>query len=132
MTSESHQWQLRLETLLDAVGARQLSPDLVDEMSAGGCDVRWFRPIEDSIPRIGDIDHGTHRKILVCDAEIAFTGGVGIADEWDGNACDETEWSDTHLAIRGPAVVDPTAVGSSTCSVIRGSAETGADELWRL
>ncbi len=94
----------RGRVLLDAVGARQLSPDLVDEMSAAGCDVPWFRPIENSIPKIGDIDHRTHRKILVCDAEIGFTGGVGIADEWDGNARDETEWRDTHLAIRGPAV----------------------------
>jgi len=121
----------RVRVLLDAVGARQLSPDLVDEMSATGCDVRWFRPIEDSIPKIGDIDHRTHRQILVCNVEIAFTGGVGIADEWGGNARDETERRDTHLAIRGPAV-DPTAVGSSTCSGIRGSAETGAIELWRL
>jgi len=127
-------------------------------MSAARCDVRWFRPIEDSIPKIGDIDHRTHRKILVCDAEIAFTGGVGVSHEWDGNARDETEWRDTHLAIRNPAVagllagfidnwadqnddgfdpraepvVDPMPAGSSTCSVIRGSAETGASELWRL
>ncbi len=148
----------RVRVLLDAVGARKLSPELVDEMNAAGCDVRWFRPVEDSVPKIGDIDHRTHRKILVCDAEIGFTGGVGIADEWDGDARDESEWRDTHLAIRGRAVagllagfidnwadqndsdfdpraepvVDPSPVGSSTCSVIRGSAETGASELWRL
>ncbi len=148
----------RVRVLLDAIGARELSDDLVDEMSTAGCDVRWFRPIEDSLPKIGEIDHRTHRKILVCDAEIGFTGGVGIADEWDGDARDETEWRDTHVAIRGPAVagllagfidnwadqdddgfdprsesvVDDSPVGSSTCSVIRGSAETGVSELWRM
>jgi cardiolipin synthase A/B len=94
----------------------------------------------------------------VCDAAIGFTGGVGIADEWDGDARDDSEWRDTHLSVRGPAVagllagfidnwadqnddgfdpsaeltVDPQPQGTSSCAVIRGSAETGASELWRL
>jgi cardiolipin synthase len=153
----------RVRVLLDAVGARKLDDALVEEMSASGCDVRWFRPVTDSVPKIGDMDHRTHRKILVCDADVAFTGGVGIADEWDGDARNADEWRDTHLQIRGPAVAgllagfidnwadqnddgfDPSAepivkatadgappAGSSTCAVIRGSAETGASELWRL
>jgi cardiolipin synthase A/B len=148
----------RVRVLLDAVGARKMRPELIDEMESAGCDVRWFRPVKDSVPKIGDLDHRTHRKILVCDSAIGFTGGVGIADEWDGDARDETEWRDTHLSIRGPAVAgliasfvdnwadqnddgfDPAAEpiadfapkGSSTCSVIRGSAETGASEMWRL
>jgi cardiolipin synthase A/B len=148
----------RVRVLLDAVGARKMNPELIDEMKAAGCDVRWFRPVKDSVPKIGDMDHRTHRKILVCDSAVGFTGGVGIADEWNGDARDETEWRDTHLAIRGPAVAgliasfvdnwadqsddgfDPAAepiadftpIGSSTCSVIRGSAETGASEMWRL
>ena len=153
----------RVRVLLDAVGARKLDASLVDHMSDAGCDVRWFRPIADSVPKIGDMDHRTHRKILVCDAEVGFTGGVGIADEWDGDARDPSEWRDTHLQIRGRAVaglqagfidnwadqnddgLDPHAEpivdatsdsargpGSSTCSVIRGSAETGASEIWRL
>jgi cardiolipin synthase len=147
----------RVRVLLDAIGARRMSSDLIEEMKEAGCDVRWFRPVK-GVPDIGDINHRTHRKILVCDASIGFTGGVGIADEWDGDARDETEWRDTHLEIRGPAVAgliagfidnwadqdddgfDPRAeplvssvpVGASTCSVIRGSAETGASELWRL
>jgi cardiolipin synthase A/B len=148
----------RVRVLLDAVGARKLDDALVDQMKGAGCDVRWFRPLADSVPKIGDMDHRTHRKILVCDSKVGFTGGVGIADEWDGDARDETEWRDTHLAIRGPAVAgliagfidnwadqnddgfDPSAEhiadftpkGASTCSVIRGSAETGASEMWRL
>jgi cardiolipin synthase A/B len=148
----------RVRVLLDAVGARKMNPELMDEMKRAGCDVRWFRPVKDSVPKIGDMDHRTHRKILVCDSAVGFTGGVGIADEWDGDARDETEWRDTHLEIRGPAVAgliagfidnwadqnddgfDPAAEpvanftpkGSSTCSVIRGSAETGASEMWRL
>jgi cardiolipin synthase len=156
--SEAARRGCRVRVLLDAVGARKMSDDLVEQMQNAGCDVRWFRPIEGSLADIGDVNHRTHRKILVTDSAVGFTGGVGIADEWDGDARDETEWRDTHLAIRGPAVagllagfidnwadrsdddfqprtermVEPTTPGSSTCSVIRGSAEVGASEMWRL
>ena len=146
----------RVRVLLDAVGARKVRDDLIDEMEGAGCVVRWFRPVAGV--DLGDANHRTHRKILVCDSAVGFTGGVGIADEWDGDARDQSEWRDTHLRIEGPAVAglqagfidnwadenddafDPAsehlvserAVGSSTMSVIRGSAETGASELWRL
>ena len=50
------------------------------------------------------MNHRTHRKVLIVDESVAFTGGVGIADEWRGDARDETEWRDTHFRFRGPAV----------------------------
>ena len=49
-------------------------------------------------------NHRTHRKVLVVDEEVAFTGGVGIADEWQGDARNPSEWRDTHFRLRGPAV----------------------------
>jgi cardiolipin synthase A/B len=148
----------RVRVLLDAVGARELDDVLIEEMERAGCDVRWFRPLSDGAPDIGAANHRTHRKILVCDATVGFIGGVGIADEWDGDARDENEWRDTHLCIEGPAVaglqagfidnwadenndgfepsderlVPQRRQGTTTMSVIRGSAETGASELWRL
>jgi cardiolipin synthase A/B len=148
----------RVRVLLDGVGARKMNETLIDQMTEAGCDVRWFRPVTDAAPNIGEIDHRTHRKILVCDAAVGFIGGVGIADEWDGDARNESEWRDTHLSIRGPAVagllasfidnwadenddgfdpgaessVDPQPRGTSSCVVIRGSAEIGASEMWRL
>ena len=54
--------------------------------------------------RIGEVNHRTHRKVMVVDEEIGFTGGVGIADEWRGDARGPAEWRDTHFRIRGPAV----------------------------
>jgi cardiolipin synthase len=148
----------RVRVLLDAVGARKMREELIEEMREAGCDVRWFRPVDDGVTDIGAANHRTHRKILVCDSSVAFTGGVGIADEWDGDARNEHEWRDTHLRIEGPAVAglqagfidnwadenddgfDPASEhlvavsrpGSTTMSVTRGSAETGASELWRL
>ena len=148
----------RVRVLLDAVGARKMHDELLTEMSDSGCDVRWFRPVSGSSAEIGGVNHRTHRKILVCDARVGFTGGVGIADEWDGDARNENEWRDTHLRIEGPAVAglqagfldnwadqnddgfDPSDerlvaedhVGDTAMSVVRGSAETGASEIWRL
>ena len=148
----------RVRVLLDAVGARDLQQELVDDMQDAGCDVRWFRPLARRVPRPSRVNHRTHRKLLICDARVGFTGGVGIADEWAGDARNEHEWRDTHLRIEGPAVAglqagfidnwadedddgfDPAEesvvgddhVGTTTLSVIRGSAETGASEMWRL
>jgi cardiolipin synthase len=64
--------------------------------------IRWFRPL--SRMQIHKANHRTHRKVLIVDEEIGFTGGVGIADEWNGDARNEREWRDTHFRIRGPAV----------------------------
>jgi cardiolipin synthase len=150
----------RVRVLLDAVGARRMNDDLINEMRIAGCDVRMFRQIFDgAVPEIGEVNHRTHRKILVCDGSIGFVGGVGIADEWAGDARNEHEWRDTHLAVRGPAVAGLAAAfidnwadesdqgfdarfervvdveaqpGNSTCIVIRGSSSTGATDINRL
>jgi cardiolipin synthase len=49
-------------------------------------------------------NHRTHRKLLIVDGSLAFTGGVGIADEWDGKGDSPAHWRDTHVRITGPAV----------------------------
>jgi len=52
----------------------------------------------------------THRKLLVIDGRIGFTGGVGIAEEWTGDAQDDKHWRDTHFRVDGPAVGQMQAV----------------------
>ena len=49
-------------------------------------------------------NHRTHRKLLVIDGRLGFTGGVGIADEWDGDARSPDEWRDSHYRVEGPVV----------------------------
>jgi cardiolipin synthase len=56
------------------------------------------------------MNNRTHRKLLVVDGEVAFTGGVGIADKWRGNAQDKEHWRDTHFRVEGPVVAQMQAV----------------------
>jgi len=92
---------VRVRVLVDAVGAVPMPGEIRDIMTQSPAEVRDFHP--PSSFRFWEMDHRTHRKILVCDDE-AFTGGVGIAEEWTGNARNPEEWRDTHFQIRGPAV----------------------------
>ena len=88
--------------MLDGFGGRLIQDDLLDDMKEAGVEVRWFRPV--SSWRVWQDDNRTHRKLLIVDGEVGFTGGVGIAEEWTGDARDETEWRDNHYRIEGPAV----------------------------
>jgi cardiolipin synthase len=93
---------VQVRVLLDAFGARQMSRRLVRKLKRSGCEVRWFRPLARVKP--WTLDKRTHRKVLVCDDRVAFTGGVGIAEEWEGDARNPDEWRDLHVAVEGPAV----------------------------
>lgn len=93
---------VRTRVLLDAVGARRMPSKLFEELQASGAEVAWFRPL--ARWKLWQADHRTHRKILVCDGKIGFTGGVGIAREWEGDARRPSEWRDSHFRIEGPAV----------------------------
>ncbi|MCD9622515.1 phospholipase D-like domain-containing protein [Rhabdothermincola salaria] len=92
-----------VRVLLDAIGASSMDEHLVDVMARAGADVRLFRPPLSRF-RFRTIEHRTHRKVLVCDDKIGFTGGVGIAAEWEGDARGPDEWRDTHARVEGPAV----------------------------
>ena len=50
------------------------------------------------------LNNRTHRKLLVADGRVGFTGGVGIADEWSGDAQDPDHWRDIHFRVEGPVV----------------------------
>ncbi|HYH91186.1 MAG TPA: phospholipase D-like domain-containing protein, partial [Solirubrobacteraceae bacterium] len=88
--------------LIDAVGGMKLERELIDRMEEAGVRVVRFRPIKPyAMKRVGN---RTHRKILVADGRIGLTGGVGIAEEWTGDAQDPDHWRDTHVRVCGPVV----------------------------
>ncbi len=59
---------------------------------------------------LGKLNNRTHRKLLVVDGRIGFTGGVGIAPEWTGHAQDPEHWRDTHFRVEGPVVAQMQSV----------------------
>jgi cardiolipin synthase len=88
--------------MLDWVGCNKLSTQLIEEMKRAGVEVeryhavRWYS--------LGRLNNRTHRKVLIIDGVMGFTGGVGIADQWAGNAEDSAHWRDIHFKVQGPVV----------------------------
>jgi cardiolipin synthase len=100
--SERARAGVRVRVLLDGWGCHPIDRPLVEEMEDAGVQVRWFRPLKHFEP--SKMNHRTHRKVMIVDESVGFTGGVGIADEWQGDARDESEWRDSHFRVLGPAV----------------------------
>jgi cardiolipin synthase len=100
--SEKARSGVRVRVLLDAWGCTSIDRALVSEMEDAGVRLRWFRPLHRLQPT--KANHRTHRKVMIVDEATGFTGGVGIADEWCGDARNPDEWRDTHFRVRGPAV----------------------------
>ncbi|MCW3017091.1 MAG: cls [Solirubrobacterales bacterium] len=93
---------VEVNVLLDWVGTLKMDTRLIDQLRECGANVARFRPLKPYALR--RLDNRTHRKLLVVDGEVGMTGGVGIADEWTGDAQDPDHWRDTHVRVRGPVV----------------------------
>lgn len=93
---------VKIRLILDCFGAHFMPAELSELMINHGVDLKWFRPL--TRWKIWKSDNRTHRKVLICDKEVAFTGGVGIAEEWEGDARNPSEWRETHFRIKGEAV----------------------------
>jgi cardiolipin synthase len=93
---------LQVRVLLDCYGAAYMPDKLAQMMEDNGVEIQWFRPLVRW--KVWKSDNRTHRKVLVCDGKVAFTGGVGIAEEWTGDARNENEYRDTHFKVTGQAV----------------------------
>jgi cardiolipin synthase len=93
---------VRVYLLLDAIGAKKIGEANERTMRDAGVQIAWFNPI--SLRHAEEINGRTHRKILVIDGRVGFTGGVGVADYWAGNADAKDHWRDTQIRIEGPPV----------------------------
>ena len=93
---------VKVKLLLDAVGSATIGREILAVLESGGCQLAWYNPIR--LATIGRFNHRTHRKSLMIDGRVAFTGGAGIADQWTGNAEDPDHWRDMQIRLEGPAV----------------------------
>ena len=93
---------VQVHVLLDWVGSAKIEDSYLKEMEAAGVEIKKFhKPHWYNLARL---NNRTHRKLLVVDGEVGFTGGVGIAPNWTGNGQDPDHWRDSHYLVRGPAV----------------------------
>lgn len=106
--AERAQAGVQVKIILDGLGTGKLEHALIDRMREAGAIVERYHPISWwTLPRI---NNRTHRKLLIVDGRIGFTGGVGIADQWRGDAQDERHWRDSHFRVEGPVVAQMQAV----------------------
>ncbi len=93
---------VKVHVLMDWVGSGKAKKEYIDEMKAAGVEVEKYHPLR--WYNLKRVNNRTHRKILVVDGKVGFTGGVGIADKWAGHAQDPEHWRDSHFRLEGPAV----------------------------
>jgi len=93
---------IEVNVLLDAVGTAKMELSVLRRMRESGVSVARFRPPKPYAIR--RLNNRTHRKLLIADGKVGMTGGVGIAEEWTGDAQDPDHWRDTHLRVHGPVV----------------------------
>lgn len=145
---------VKIDMVIDSVGS-SVDDDLLKRLRDADIDVEPYNTA--SWWQLEEINYRTHRKILVIDGEVAFTGGVGLADHWLGNGEDKEHWRDTQVMMRGPiariaegtfyenfveasdAPVTPilhpdsdVAAGAGNALVVRSSPTGGASDLKRL
>jgi cardiolipin synthase A/B len=93
---------VHVNLVVDSVGGSGMEAEDIKRLEAAGCTIgsfhslRWYN--------LEEVNYRTHRKILVVDGEVGFTGGAGVADHWLGHAQDKEHWRDTQIRMRGPIV----------------------------
>jgi cardiolipin synthase len=97
---------VEVRVLLDATGGK--AGKLFDVMKAAGANIHVYRPIR--IWTIHKIGRRTHRKILIVDGAVCYTGGLGIEERWLGGGKRPDEWRDTEVVVKGPVVAQMQAV----------------------
>jgi cardiolipin synthase A/B len=93
---------VKVHLLVDWLGSWKMDRELLKELKESGIQFRRFRPL--NWHNLAIFNNRTHRKILVVDGRVAYTGGAGIADAWDGDAQDTQHWRDNQYRLEGPAV----------------------------
>ena len=99
---------VKVHVLLDWEGSAKMDESLITTLSASGVKVRKFHPPHWS--HLGRLNNRTHRKLLIVDGRVGYTGGVGVAPEWTGHAQDPEHWRDTHFEVEGPVVAQMQSV----------------------
>ncbi|MEP6574590.1 MAG: phospholipase D-like domain-containing protein [Gemmatimonadota bacterium] len=116
---------VRVHVLVDWIGSGKMDSEIIEEMERSGVQLEKYRPVR--WYTIGKLNNRTHRKLLVVDGVVGFTGGVGIADLWLGHAQSPDHWRDSHFKLEGPAVAQMQAAFMDNWIEARGLVLHGED-----
>ena len=97
---------VKVRVIYDAVGSIQSDGRMFSRLRDAGCEVEQYNPIAPwrARFRIGVVNHRDHRKLLIVDRQVGFTGGVNLGDEWAPKSAGGSGWRDDTIRIEGPAV----------------------------
>ena len=123
--SERARAGVRVHVLLDWVGCAEMDAGYLDEMKAAGVEVMHYHPLR--WYHLARMNNRTHRKLLVVDGRTGYTGGVGIAPQWEGHAQDADHWRDLHYRVEGPVVAQMQAAFMDNWMKTRGAVLHGVD-----
>ena len=106
--AERCQAGIKVYILFDSQGSSDAPDDLAATMRKPGCELEYFRRIQAPqvvLPwKLLEYNYRNHRRILVVDGRIGFTGGYALTDDWLGDGVTPDHWRDTNVRIEGPAV----------------------------
>jgi cardiolipin synthase len=97
-----------VRVLCDGVGSVQLPSDFWDPLEAAGGHAACYHPVSRLFTRFrrrDRLDFRNHRKIVIVDGRVGFTGGINVGREYLGLNPDMGHWRDTHIELRGPSVL---------------------------
>ena len=106
--SERARAGVKVHVLIDWVGSTRMQDTLIEQMKEAGVEVRRYHPLR--WYDLNRLNNRTHRKLLIVDGTVGFTGGVGIAPQWCGHAQDPDHWRDCHFQVEGPVVAQMQSV----------------------
>ncbi|MFL6657942.1 MAG: phospholipase D-like domain-containing protein [Massilia sp.] len=116
---------VKVHVLLDFIGSIKMDNAAMQAMKDAGIRLeRFHKPVWWKFTKL---NNRTHRKLLIVDGKVGFTGGVGIADQWRGHAQDQDHWRDTHFRVEGPVVGQMQAVFADNWTKSTGVVLDGAD-----
>jgi cardiolipin synthase len=123
--SERARAGVKVHLMLDWLGGKKIEDRLLTMMEEAGVALERYHPLY--WYNFWRVNNRTHRKILVVDGRVGFTGGVGIGDEWTGNADSVDHWRDTHFKLEGPAVAQMQAAFMDNWMELRSELLHGKD-----
>lgn len=118
---------VQVHVTIDWAGSYNMEESLLDQMKQAGVHVVRYRPLH--WYNLARMNNRTHRKLLIIDGRVGFTGGVGIGDPWKGHGQDKDHWRDMHFRVEGPVVAQFQAAFNDNWIKTTGEVLNGPDNF---